>query len=164
MDIETLKVPKKLQPVTLWVHPEGRVTGGIYLREHSPNHAGSEYPLEVLNQGEFFLVFKRDNPDEIRFYNLRSVIRVEYQFEGAHLGGEITTLHCRLQMMDGSLIEGTIQESLPTDRSRLLDYLNKKEDGFIKVHMEDDLVYLINKAYIIHVHVMEMHDSGFSAE
>ena len=160
MDFETLKVPKKLQPVTLWVHPEGRVTGGIFLREQSPNHAGSETPLEVLNQGEYFLVFRRDTPDELRFYNLRSVIRVEYEGKDEERGGDVTTLHCRLQMMDGSLIEGTIQESLPPDRSRLLDYLNKKEDGFIKVHMEENLVYLINKAYIIHVHVTGMQDSG----
>ena len=163
MDNDTLKVPKKLQSVTLWVHPEGRVTGGIYLREQSPNHAGSERPLEVLNEGEFFLVFKRDMPDELRFYNLRSVIRVEYQGTEEDRVGNLVTLHCRLQMMDGSLIEGTIQESLPSDRARLLDYLNKKEDSFIKVHMEDNLVFLINKAYIIHVHVAGMNDSGSDA-
>lgn len=150
---DNLKVPKKLQSVTLWVHPEGRVSGALYLREHSPHHAGSEEPLEVLNQGEHFLVFRRELPEEIRFYNLRSVIRMEYDGAQELPVEQVTVLPCRLLMMDGSLIEGTIQEALPADRARLLDYLNRKEDSFIKLHMEEGIIYLINKSYINHVHV-----------
>lgn len=157
---DILRVPKKLAPVTLWVHPEGRVLGSLFLREQSPNHAGAEHPLEVLNQSEPFLVFRRDDPLELRFYNKRSIIRVEYAAQDASPTTDAVEIECRLHMMDGSLISGTIQESLAPDRARLLDYLNKTIDGFIKIHMEEGAVYLVNKAYIIHVHVAKLDDEG----
>lgn len=159
MDNNTLKVPKKLRPVTLWVHPEGRVIGSIYLRTQSPSHAGSEQPLEALNLCQSFLVFNRDEPPELRFYNIKSVTRVEYK---ATEEDELTTgsnpMRCHLQLMDGAYIDGTIRESLPPNHARLLDYLNRANETFIKIYMDDGLIYLINKSYINHVHVDQISD------
>jgi len=149
---ETFKVPKKLKPVTLWVHPEGRVRGSLYLREQSPEHAGPEQPLEVLNQGDPFIVVRREEPEELRFYNMRSIIRVEHEAERLP-SDHVPALRCQLQMMDGSFINGTIREQLPPGRARLLDYLNRGDESFIKIHTDEGTVYLINKAYIIHAHV-----------
>lgn len=159
MDKDILKVPKKLRAVTLWVHPEGRVSGAFFLREHSPNQAGSETPLEMLNQGQSFLVFKRDYPDELVFYNLKSVIRVEYDADDTDEVSGITEIQCHLQMMDGSYIQGVIRETLAADRARLLDYLNRAGEGFIKIHLDTGLVYLINKSYIISVGVTDSDDA-----
>jgi len=156
----TLKVPKKLRPVTLWVHPEGRVVGSIYLRAHSPSHAGSEQPLEALNTCGNFLVFNRDEPAELRFYNIKSVIRIEYETTENNEATDSNTtnnaMHCHLQLMDGAYIDGSIRESLPPNHARLLDYLNRNDETFIKVHMEDGLIYLINKSYINHVRVNDI--------
>ena len=163
VDNDTLKVPKKLRPVTLWVHPEGRVIGAIYLRIQSPHHAGEEQPLEALNACQSFLVFNRESPAELRFYNIKSVIRIEYtSTEADELSGEdskTNPMRCHLQLMDGSYIDGTIRESLPPNHARLLDYLNRADETFIKVYMEDGLVYLINKSYINHVHVDDIGDA-----
>lgn len=153
MSNKTLKVPKKLHTVTLWVHPEGRVIGSLYLRKQSPDHAGTEQPLEVLNQCESFLVFKIQDPDELRFYNIKSVIRVEYIDDTSEIVSDIAPMECHLYMMDGSFIEGKVFESLPPDQARLLDYLNRREENFIKIHMQEGLIYLINKSYINHVHI-----------
>jgi hypothetical protein len=161
---DILKVPKKLRPVTLWVHPEGRVIGSIYLRIQSPHHAGSEQPLEALNACESFLVFNRDEPAELRFYNIKSVIRVEYTTSEDDIDdsdADSNPMQCHLQLMDGSYIDGSIRESLPPNHARLLDYLNRADENFIKVHMNDGMIYLINKSYINHVHV---EDIGASAE
>ena len=117
MDNETLKVPKTLRSVTLWAHPEGRAFGSIYLREQSPNHAGSEQPLEALNQCQDFMVFNRDDPDELRFYNIKSIIRVEYQATDDDAAYGSNPMQCHLQMMDGSFIKGTIRESLPPNHA-----------------------------------------------
>jgi hypothetical protein len=149
----TLKVSKKLCAVTLWVHPEGRVVGSIFLREQGPDYGGTEQPLEALNRCQSFLVFKVDDPDGLRFYNIKSIIRVEHESNDSDPSTEIEPMQCHLHMMDGSLIHGTIFESLPPDHARLLDYLNRGEENFIKVHVEGGLVYLINKSYINHVHV-----------
>ena len=117
---DRLKIPKKLKLVTLWVHPEGRVVGSLFLRPQSANRAGEEEPLEVLNTPDPFLVLKRDQPDELRFYNKSSVVRVEYEDEEPVLLPNVDPLPCTLHLMDGSLIAGTIQKALPPDRSRLL--------------------------------------------
>lgn len=159
MNEDILKVPKLLKEVTLWVHPEGRVQGALYLREHSPDHAGPEQPLEVLNQCKAFVVIKRQDPDQLRFYNTRSIIRVEYDAEESHGRDAAHQLHCQLQMMDGSFITGTIREQLPPGRARLLDYLNRTDECFVKVHMDEGTIYLINKAYIIYSHEDEVVDA-----
>jgi hypothetical protein len=52
--------------------------------------------------------------------------------------------------MDGSMLVGEIRSPMPKDKSRLYDYLNKAGDLFVKLHMEDDLVTLVNKQYIIY--------------
>lgn len=157
MDNDILKVPKKLRPVTLWVHPEGRVIGSIYLRTQSPDHAGSEQPLEALNACESFLVFNRDDPAELRFYNIKSVIRIEYDAteddDATDTDRTNNPMRCHLQLMDGSYITGSIREPLPPHHARLLDYLNRSDEAFIKVYMDDGLIFLINKSYINHVHV-----------
>ncbi len=169
MNNDTLKVPKKLHPVSLWVHPEGRVLGSIYLRTQSPSHAGSEQPLEALNLCESFLVFNRDEPSELRFYNIKSIIRVEYT-SSAEIADETdantdpetdnNAMRCHLQLMDGSYISGTIREPLPPNHARLLDYLNRSDETFIKIHVDDGLMYLINKSYINHVHVENSDENG----
>ncbi len=159
MTNKRLKVPKKLKPVTLWVHPEGRVRASLYLREQSPDHAGPEQPLEVLNQGTPFIVVEREEPDELRFYNMRSIIRVEYAAE-LEPSTDIPRQRCQMQMMDGSFIAGSICEQLPPARARLLDYLNRTDECFIKIHMDEGTIYLINKAYIIYAHVDDAADDA----
>jgi hypothetical protein len=158
MNNDHLIVPKSLKQVTLWVHPGGRVLGYIYLRKHSAQHAGEELPLEALNRSEPFIVFKRETPPELRFYNRKSIIRVEYPGMDKQKTRAIRPLPCLLQMMDGSLINGTIEESLHPNRARLLDYLNNPDDMFIKLHMDGDTT-LVNKSYIIHVHVDSLEDN-----
>jgi hypothetical protein len=153
LDNDLFKIPKLRRPVTLWVHPEGRVLGHIFLREQSAHHAGPETPLDALNQCEPFLVFSRDKPEEICFYSRKSIVRVEYAVEPGDIMPDWEPLYCQLSMMDGALIAGSIQEPLPPDRSRLLDYLNRASDCFIKIHMDANTIYLINKSYINHVHV-----------
>lgn len=163
MNKKTLKISKKLYAVTLWVHPEGRVVGSLYLKEQDTKEEENEQPLDVLNQCNPFLVFKINDPDELRFYNIKSVTRVEYEPDGSDSPNGAEPMHCHLHMMDGSLIHGAIFESLPPDRSRLLDYLNKGEENFIKVHVEDGNIYLINKSYINHVHVTGIESSEGNA-
>lgn len=154
MPPKRLKIPKTLREVTLWVHPEGKVVGSLFLRQHSVNHAGSEEPLEVLNQPQPFVVLQRTAPEELRFYNRASIIRLEYAGTNpCDDNGDIRPLRCQLHMMDGSLIAGSICESLPPDQSRLFDYLNRDVDRFIKIYLEQDdrNICLVNKSYIIQV-------------
>jgi len=158
MESKLLKVPKVARHVTFWVHPEGRVVGSIFLRKQSVSHAGEETPLEAMNHPEPFVVLKRDEPDELRFYNRKSVIRVEYEGRDYQIATAIKPLDCQLYLMDGSCVSGKILEPLHPNRARLLDYLNRTEEQFIKLHVEHNTV-LVNKSYIIHVFVDDLEDN-----
>jgi len=149
MASDFLKVPKSLRSVVLWVHPEGRVLGSLYLRTRSEEHDGDEDPFELLNRDQPFLIVRREDPEELRFYNRAAIVRVEYE-QAPVAVPDVRPFPCRLDLMDGSVITGLVNEPLPPDRSRLIDYLNQGEVRFLRLQLEDDQVCLVNKSYIIH--------------
>lgn len=155
---ENLKIPKKQKQVTLWIHPEGRVIGSLFLSLHSELSDSEEAPLEALNHPKSFLALRRDDSNELRFYNKSSIVRVEHCNVQLDELEEVNRIACRLCLMDGSIIEGTIKRALPPDNARLYDYLNMHEERFAEVHIEKDLVCLVNKSYI--VYVIQLQDSA----
>lgn len=145
----SLKIEKATCQVTLWVHPEGQVSGCVFVTPESGQSNG-ESPEDVLNQTEPFLVLQKFPHDEVRFYNRASIIRAELNEQDLKLSKASNRYSCKLLMMDGTEISGVIQESLPREYSRLYDYLNQKSDRFIKLYASD-VVYLINKSYITQI-------------
>ncbi|NOY66071.1 MAG: hypothetical protein GXP13_01505 [Gammaproteobacteria bacterium] len=148
MTKDFFKVPKQAKPVTLWVHPEGRVLGEIFVREQSLHHIGLEEPVELMNQTESFVVIHRDELSEFRFYNKSSIVRVEYEMLAEEVELARDSLQCECHMMDGSLITGTINGNFPPDRRRLFDYMNNEHFQFIPLHQGEGKICLINKHYI----------------
>ena len=112
----------------------------------------------MLNQSGDFLALKREDPEEVRFYNKRSIVRVEYEEEEAAQEEGVTPLECVVHMMDGSLISGTIRRFLPPEKSRLYDYLNLTDEPFTKLYLEENQVCLINKSYIVRVCPMDSNE------
>ena len=98
-----------------------------------------------------FSRLQRAEPEELRFYNKRAIVRVEYHEEEppSEEGTGIKTLHCRVSLMDGSLIEGIVRYPLPPNHERLYDYLNLSKERFVKLYLEDGNICLVNKAYIV---------------
>lgn len=154
MSASQFRIPKSTREVSLWVHPEGQVIGALFLREQSIHHAGPEQPVEVLNQDAPFIVVQRKDPDELRFYNRNAIVRVEHAATAPPARAEQVVIPCQLTLMDGARFEGEIRETLAPDRARLFDYLNLEADRFIKLHVEDDTVCLLNKSYIVHITTM----------
>lgn len=151
MTASILKINKTPHQVRLWVHPEGLVIGSLFLRHDTAEKTPTESPYEVINQAEPFVVLKREHPGDVRFYNRTSIIRVEYTAGEKDIEDNATTLHCRLMMMDGSVLEGAISEVLAADQSRLYDYLNKTNVRFIRLFLNEKEICLVNKSYIIQV-------------
>ena len=143
-----LKIPKREKAVSLWTHPDGQVLGAIYLHMAEPDRTGGEDPWTVMNDPEDFLVVRRREPDELRFYNKASLIRVEYVENELYVADSGKDLPCRVHMMDGSIIDGTMRKSLPPERSRLYDYMNTDNPRFLKVYVDGMSVCLINKSYV----------------
>lgn len=144
-----LHIAKAQKQVEMWVHPEGLVKGAIFVRVGDDN-AASEDPRYVLNADKPFLVLCRTEPEEIRFYNRSSIVRVTFEDKRPTAGTE-TVIACRLHLMDGSMIDGEIIETLPTDHARLYDYLNQANDRFIRIYTGETQVCMVNKNYIIQV-------------
>ena len=144
----SLKIPKKQVPVNLWVHPEGRVVASVFLHLPGPDQSRAEEPWDVLNQSEDFLVVQREDPDELRFYNKACIIRVEYWDGTRKPSDDGLPVACRIHLMDGSLVSGEICKALPPERSRLYDYMNDVKERFLKLHLGDGEINLINKSYV----------------
>lgn len=150
MSKPSFKVEKALKQVSMWVHPEGLVQGALFVRVDDTEQ-GKEEPRTVLNTHDPFCVLKRENPDEIRFYNRSSIIRVEYDEPYPAVDNDVSCMKCNLLMMDGSMISGEIRERLSPERARLYDYLNKDNDRFLKIFTGDNHICLVNKSYVIQV-------------
>lgn len=149
MTTKPLRIAKTLRQVDMWVHPEGLVKGSIYVTVGEDN-ATQEDPSYILNTDKPFLVLRRNNPDEVRFYNRSAVIRVEYE-DTTTKDRRATIIPCRLHLMDGSIIDGEIIEVLPADHARLYDYLNQTQERFIRLYTATHQVCMVNKNYIIQV-------------
>jgi len=147
---ELFKVPKNKRQARLWVHPDGQVIGSIFVLAQSTLHAGEEEPVEALNGDAPFIVISLEDPEQLRFYNRNSVLRLEYT-ETSSTIVSTAIIDCQIQMMDGAVIKGKIQEALPQDKSRLFDYLNRKDERFIKLYTDENEVCLVNKSYINYV-------------
>ncbi len=145
MSKNALKLPTKQKKVQLWIHPSGPVIGSLFI--HHNNDGQDEAVLDILNRSEPFVVFQVDTPNEVRFYNRQSIIRIEYNDKDI-ITESAQTLYCTIHMMDGTLIEGTIKEALPPEHARLYDYLNKQDNRFLKIYVDNDEICLINKSYI----------------
>ena len=151
MDKKALKVPKRSKQVKVWVHPVGPVLGTIFLNHQSNIHEGEEAPIEVLNHPAPFLVMKCGQYEDVRFYSKNSIVRVEHAGKAPLGESSLVTLPTRLYMMDGSVLDGFIRESLPPEHSRLFDYLNILQDRFVRLYAHGNEVLLVNKAYIARV-------------
>ena len=149
-----LKIKKTEKEIKLWVHPEGQVLGSLFLKEESEKSPENEQPLEVVNRANPFVVLRRTAPDEIRFYNRASIIRVEYEEPTEQKIADLTVIPCELHMMDGSLLKGEIREELPSDFSRLFDYLNAQDNFFLKLYTGNTEICLVNKGYIIRANAL----------
>ncbi len=150
MSGKSLKIVKNEQPVRLWVHPEGAVVGTLFLRPQDADDQ-AESPADVLNTEQPFLVLRRTKPDEIRFYNRNAIVRVEYEETPPTDDEMVRTMQCVIHMMDGSVIDGRINESLPPEHARLYDYLNQGKNRFLKLFTSSNEACLVNKSYVIQV-------------
>lgn len=154
----SLRINKTRKLVVLWVYPEGRVVGSLFVSPQSQYAMQEEEPLQILNHDAPFVVVHCQSSDEIRFYNKAAIIRVEYDDTGGEGSDGLRSQLCQLHLMDGSLIVGSMRQARPPHRSRLYDDLSGEDDRFIKLSSTDGTVCLVNKSYV--VTGIGMHEDG----
>lgn len=158
MNDGSLIIPKKQVPVTLWVHPEGRVKGSMFVHLPGSDSTREEQPSDVINEAADFVVIECEYPGKLRFYNKSSIIRVHYEDSLFSPVDEGRPQPCRITMMDGSLIEAEICKATPEERSRLYDYMNDTAERFLKLRPGGSEVLLINKSYVVYISALEVRE------
>jgi hypothetical protein len=163
MDDSSLKVPKQQIPITLWIHPEGFVLGSMFVHLPGADALHAEQPWDVINEPADFVAIKRDDPDEVRFYNKSSIVRMQYASEATPASHDGQPLSCQITMMDGSLIDGEICKATPVERSRLYDYMNDTGERFLKLRAGGE-VLLVNKSYVVYIRASDAQEHGSEHE
>lgn len=122
--------------------------GHIHLLDGVHYPAGCETPLEMLNRVEGFFPVTLD--DGSAFFLAReqvAMVVAEWPPEGVEapvMPGSPAAL--QVELVSGEEFMGLIQEALPTDRARALDYLNTSRRFF---QLETDSgVRFINRAHV----------------
>lgn len=149
MQHTSFQIPKERKQVALWVYPEGRVVGSLFVSHRTKRAVREEEPLDILNHPAPFVVVRCHTPDEIRFYNKASIVRLEYAEENSEALERLASLPCQLHLMDGSLIVASMRQHRPPEHSRFYDTLCVADERFVKAHLEDGTICLINKSYIV---------------
>lgn len=150
MSDDPYRIRKREEPAMLWVHPDGPVRGTLYVQEQSDRADRPEHPIEVLNSQQPFIVLRCHDPDEARFYSKRAIVRAHHDpMPGESGPDDATVVPCELRLMDGSSLSGTIREFMVPEHRRLFDYLNQEGQPFLRLHLDDGGICLVNKAYIV---------------
>lgn len=149
--MERLRIPKRSVEVELLLLGSGRQRVTVFLGEFSSEHAGSERLSDLLNGSADFLPAVEYGGGRLIFLG-RSCIGA------ALVAGEeeptddatLPTEHeVRVVLIDGQELEGALSFVRPTDRSRIIDFLNDAP-AFFPLLIAGQ-VALVNKRSVAHV-------------
>jgi hypothetical protein len=126
-----------------------RLVGEVFLRPVSRYRSRPEEPGELLNEAEPFFVLDRDGEAVLiaksNVAYAETPVPAEEEFEIAALGTPV-----EVTLTDGTVCTGSIFLEMPSDRPRLLDFLNSYSLRFLPV-LDPSHVLLVNTQTIAHV-------------
>jgi hypothetical protein len=130
----------------------GKVEEGVlFLSSRSASHAGPETLDEFLNHQRSFLPVRSKKTGRSHLVNRESIQRVEVDGSAPilfRIEEKVATNVelVRLELTDGSVLEGTLCFAPHPDQARLSDYFNN-EAAFVPVEIGTGVTY-VNKRYI----------------
>lgn len=146
----SLAVDKVEKRVVLNLSDGAQYNGFFFLAPFSELGVGRQTIKELLTQGDVFIPF-RTLEGENWLISRRRIVRVVYDRDGSEaeapeLAGRRSIM---VHMLDGGIIKGEITLDMPSEKSRLSDYLNNIDQFVLLV--DGGKEYLINLDYIIKV-------------
>jgi hypothetical protein len=125
--------------------------GTLFLSSRSVSRSGPETLDEFLNHPRSFLPLRSAKTGQSYLLNRESIQRVEVDPTAPilfHIDEMVATSVelVRLELTDGSVLEGTVCSARHPDQARLSDYFND-EAVFIPVEVDAGVTY-VNKRYI----------------
>lgn len=146
------RIEKSRISVTLRLMGGERLHGAIFVQPSIYGHYGREEPMHLFNAAEPFFPIETDDGAVLLIAKDRVV-----EVEGVTLSEEddLRRVSARpvtltITLADGVVRTGSIYLEMPSDRPRLLDFLNQYHQRFFAMYVDDD-VFLINARAIEHV-------------
>lgn len=151
--IEGYRVPKRQAPAMIALAGQPPMQLSLYLAERAERHSGTEYPSDLLNDGDEFI--PASDPEGRILILRRSAIMVlsvasefeEPSGEETVGDGQLTHVPVRIRLEDGGSVKGELVYWRPESHRRVQDYLNTAE-RFVPIR-DGDTVHLVNRDRIV---------------
>lgn len=149
-------IEKDRFPVVLLMAGGERMSGSMFVQAHARHRSGREGPPDILNERESFFPFANDAgetfliaKDRVIEVELRAALDDDSEW---HVGARLVDIE--LALASGEQRLGSLMLEAPSDRPRLLDFLNRLDERFLLLHNQDG-VRLINRAQIERIRPLE---------
>jgi hypothetical protein len=151
--MEDLRVPKRRIPVQVLL-PGGKATSMVmFLSEVAADHTGPERPSDLLNGGDDFVPAFDEAGKVMTFLNRSAIaaIRLDPALDAdVDEDVSIPTEHeVDLLLQDGATLRGLVSFLRPSERSRLIDFLNEAPPFFRL--LDAGVLVLVNKRHVARV-------------
>jgi hypothetical protein len=151
--MEDLRVPKRRTPVEVLLPGGTPRAMALFLSEVAADHTGPERPSDLLNGGDDFVPAFDEAGKAMTFLNRAAIaaVRLDPALD-ADLDEEVSipTEHdVELLLQDGTALRGLVSYLRPTERSRLVDFLNEAPPFFRL--LEGTVLVLVNKRHVVRV-------------
>jgi hypothetical protein len=151
--LDDLRVPKRRIPVEVLLPGGATRRMALFLSEVAEDHTGPERPSDLLNGGDDFVPAFDEEGKAMTFLNRSAVaaLRLEPSLdEDVDEAVSIPTEHeVEVLLQDGSALVGLVSYLRPSERSRLVDFLNEPPP-FFRLFQGATLV-LVNKRHAVRV-------------
>ena len=145
--MEELRVPTVPLPVVIRYFDERRLEGKVFLPSMAQTHTGPPRPEEWLNKGVQFFPFLPEGEKRAVILNKRYVVTLTIAAPEQEGEGPQTGIERRIKVECGGLaLEGSVLIDMPTEQSRLFDWINRPEK-FLTIR-QGDQIHLVQKSRI----------------
>lgn len=151
--MEDLRVPKRRTPVQVLLPGGSTRAMALFLSEVAADHTGPERPSDLLNGGDDFIPAFDEEGKAMTFLNRSAVaaLRLDPSLDAdSDEDVSIPTEHdVEVLLQDGTPLHGLVSYLRPSERSRLVDFLNEAPPFFRLI--DGSTLVLVNKRHVVRI-------------
>jgi hypothetical protein len=149
------RIEKDKRIVSLLMLGGEQLSGEMFVQRYSRYHVGSEEVPDVLNSPEpFFPLVRAGDTLMVAKHQVREIELVDDSGVEAGVAPGARAEAVEVTLRDGTVRSGRLYLEMPTDRPRLLDYLNRYAQRFVTLYSAGG-IRLINRELIERVRPMD---------
>jgi hypothetical protein len=158
--VKSLRVPQREVRAEIRLHGGQTRSGLLFVPAQGPDGSPGRLTDRLNDADEAFLAL-RDEATGVLVSKHRIVhVELPRSEVAVEVVDAVTQVAARVQLADGSALDGVLPYAMPPDRARLLDYLNTAP-GFLQLVAGEKLV-LVNRDFITTVTRADDDDDGSS--